>query len=154
MKYSTSVLSALALAVTEVIAFPHALFDLAERSGNVKTLGEITAAIESIKEKRQTTFITPGFDAATQYVSNQGDHAFVPPNFAAGDQRGPCPGLNAMANHNYLPHNGIATIQQFITGTNQVFGMGLDLAAFLAVYGAVIDGDGVQWSIGKALGSS
>lgn len=47
-----------------------------------------------------------------------------------------------------LPHNGVGTIQQFIQGTNQVFGMGLDLAAFLAVYGAVIDGDGLEWSIG------
>jgi hypothetical protein len=35
----------------------------------------------------------------------------------SGDQRGPCPGLNAMANHGYLPHNGVATVQQFIDGT-------------------------------------
>jgi len=41
----------------------------------------------------------------------------------AGDARGECPGLNAMANHGYLPHNGVATIQQFVTGTAQVFGM-------------------------------
>lgn len=40
--------------------------------------------------------------------------------------------------HNPL---GVGTISQFISGTNTVFGMGLDLAAFLAVYGAVIDGD-------------
>lgn len=36
------------------------------------------------------------FDAASQYISTTGDHAFVPPG--PGDQRGPCPGLNAMAN--------------------------------------------------------
>lgn len=48
----------------------------------------------------------------------------------------------------YLPHNGIATIQDFITGTYDVFGMGLDLGAFLAVYGAVIDGNVAAWSIG------
>jgi hypothetical protein len=29
-----------------------------------------------------------------------------------------------------------------------VFGMGTDLATFLAVYGAVMDGDLVSWSIG------
>lgn len=43
------------------------------------------------------------FDPVKQLVDVTGKHAFVPPNFAAGDQRGPCPGLNALANHNYLP---------------------------------------------------
>lgn len=48
----------------------------------------------------------------------------------------------------YLPHNGVATITQFIEGTTGVFGMGVDLSTFLAVYGAVFDGDLVSWSIG------
>jgi len=65
--------------------------------------------------------LPPPFDAAQQHVSTTGQYAFVPPG--SGDARGPCPGLNAMANHGYLPHNGIATIQQFVTGTYQVFGM-------------------------------
>jgi len=43
-------------------------------------------------EKRQTPVSIPPFDAASQYVSNQGQHAFVPPG--PTDQRGPCPGLN------------------------------------------------------------
>jgi hypothetical protein len=68
-------------------------------------------------EKRQTPVSIPPFDAASQYVSNQGEHKFVAPG--PTDQRGPCPGLNAMANHNYMPHNGIATIQQFIDGTEK-----------------------------------
>lgn len=88
----------------------------------------------------------PPFDAATQYVSNQGTHKFVAPG--AGDARGECPGLNALANHGYLPHNGVATIQQFIDGTNAGFGMAKDLGGFLAVFGALIDGDGAGWSIG------
>ncbi|KAI4154341.1 MAG: hypothetical protein LQ340_001735 [Diploschistes diacapsis] len=86
------------------------------------------------------------FNAELQYVSNAGAHAFVAPG--EGDQRGPCPGLNAMANHNYIPHNGIATIEQFMNGTYEVFGMGVDLGALLAVYGAVQDGDLTSWSIG------
>lgn len=53
-----------------------------------------------------------------------------------------------MANHGYLPHNGVATIAQFTQATQQVFGMGADLAVFLAVFGAVVDGDGSSWSIG------
>ena len=87
-----------------------------------------------------------GFDASAQYISNKGANAFVAPG--PNDQRGPCPGLNAMANHNYLPHNGVATISQFVTQTNKVFGMGLDLGLFLSTYGAVVDGNGVSWSIG------
>jgi len=52
-----------------------------------------------------------------------------------------------MANHGYLPHNGRATVQQFINSTMSVFGMGLDLSTFLAVYGAVVDGNLLGWSI-------
>lgn len=51
-------------------------------------------------------------------------------------------------NHNFLPHNGYATIAQFLDATMNVVGMGPGLAGFLAVYGAVIDGDGGSWSIG------
>jgi hypothetical protein len=54
----------------------------------------------------------------------------------------------AVANHNFLPHNGYATIDQFIEATNSVVGMGPGLGAFLSVYGAVIDGSGLAWSIG------
>jgi hypothetical protein len=35
------------------------------------------------------------FDAASQKVDVSGAHAFNPPG--SGDQRGPCPGLNALA---------------------------------------------------------
>lgn len=61
--------------------------------------------------------ISPGFDASKQYISTSGANQFVAPS--STDLRGPCPGLNALANHNYIPHNGIATIQQFIDGTTQ-----------------------------------
>ena len=55
---------------------------------------------------------TPKFDAEAQRVSTTGKHAWKAPG--KNDQRGPCPGLNALANHGYLPHNGIGTIDQFI----------------------------------------
>ena len=58
-----------------------------------------------------------------------------------------CPGLNALANHGYIPHNGVATIQQFIDGTFKGFGMASDLATFLAIYGSVVDGTLTGWSI-------
>jgi hypothetical protein len=56
--------------------------------------------------------VEPSFDAAAQYVDTTGEHAWKAPG--EHDQRGPCPGLNALANHGYLPHNGIGTLDQFI----------------------------------------
>jgi hypothetical protein len=58
---------------------------------------------------------TPKFDAKAQYVDTTGEHAWKAPGET--DQRGPCPGLNALANHGYLPHNGIGTLDQFIDAT-------------------------------------
>ncbi|KAM3415965.1 hypothetical protein BST61_g9455 [Cercospora zeina] len=91
-------------------------------------------------------FTPPPFNAEQQRVPNTGANQFIAPG--PGDERGPCPGLNAMANHGYLPRNGIASIDQFIQGTNRVFGMARDLADFLARYGAFVDGNGTHWSIG------
>jgi hypothetical protein len=53
-----------------------------------------------------------------------------------------------MANHGYISHNGVATINQFIQGTYDAFGMGMDLGGFFAVYGAVFNGGLTSWSIG------
>lgn len=79
--------------------------------------------IEQSREKRQG-----GFDADAQRISTSGQYKFVPPG--SGDLRGPCPGLNALANHGYLPHNGYTSLTQAVEATNKVFGMGVDLATF------------------------
>jgi hypothetical protein len=75
------------------------------------------------------------------------------------DQRGPCPGLNTLANHGCtsfssvpivyhinltlldIPRNGIATIGQIQAGTQALFNMGADLGALLATGGAIDGGD-------------
>ncbi|KAM0545827.1 hypothetical protein ACHAPJ_011154 [Fusarium lateritium] len=101
----------------------------------------------SRKEKRAATF-----NAKEQRISVSGKHAFVPPNFKAGDQRGPCPGLNALANHGYLPHNGVADMNNIIEATNTVYGMAIDLGGFLAVYGTAIDGNPVSLNPGYSIG--
>ncbi|KAM3071057.1 hypothetical protein ACMFMG_009964 [Clarireedia jacksonii] len=147
MKYALS-LAAMALFATGALAFPASMFDITMNEDEKRNLASLAAQIEAGVQKRAGTPLAPGFSASQQYVSNKDEHAFVAPNFAAGDQRGPCPGLNAMANHGYIPHNGVATITEFIQGTYDVFGMGLDLGAILAVYGAVFDGDLTSWSIG------
>lgn len=136
-------LSSLALAA-QVSCFPHLAMD------------SMTEAIrDQALEKRQTAppqgagalpLVPPPFDAKAQRIDVSGQHKFIAPG--PGDQRGQCPGLNALANHGYLPRNGVATIQQFVDATTSVFGMGADLALFLSTYGAVIDGSLTSWSIG------
>lgn len=95
MKYSL----VFAAQAASVMAFPALVEELAKRQS--------TAAPDLVSY----------FDASLQYVSTTGEHAFVAPNFEAGDVRGPCPGLNAMANHGYLPHNGVGSHTDFIAGT-------------------------------------
>lgn len=115
----------LALAAQQVSAFPAFLSEafLHGRAAEPDP-GLIDSPCPHMAElmKRQAPGVTPPFNAAQQYVSNTGSYAFVAPG--PNDQRGPCPGLNAMANHGYLPHNGVGTIQDFITGTGTAFGMG------------------------------
>lgn len=57
------------------------------------------------------------------------------------DQRGPCPGLNTLANHGYIPRSGIVTVAQAIAGSAQLFNMGADLSAFLAGGTVLFAGD-------------
>ena len=117
MRYSTAIVGALAFCASEVVAFPAAAIEFAARAEHdASARRDIEAAVAKLQAQRRA----PGFNAAEQYVSTHGEYEFVPPNAPNtrnGDQRGPCPGLNAMANHGYLPHNGVATIQQFIDGT-------------------------------------
>ncbi|KAJ3739987.1 hypothetical protein DFH05DRAFT_1463546 [Lentinula detonsa] len=117
---------------------------LAARNASNSSLADAYHSAHPPVEER-----TVAFDAALQHVSTTGQHAFAPPG--PGDFRGPCPGLNAMANHGYIPRKGIATIEQFVQGTYEVFGMGKDLALILSAYGALIDGEilPLSFSIGK-----
>ncbi|KAK5130761.1 hypothetical protein LTR08_001706 [Meristemomyces frigidus] len=71
-------------------------------------------------------------------VDVAGVHTWQAPT--TGDQRGPCPALNALANHGYLSRDGVVTPAHVITAINSVFGMGLDLATILATMGVVFAG--------------
>ncbi|KAI9710835.1 MAG: hypothetical protein M1828_002033 [Chrysothrix sp. TS-e1954] len=93
------------------------------------------------------------FDPKDQLVSTTGQNAWASP--AADEIRGPCPGLNAAANHGYLPRSGIASIEETISGLGAAYNMSPELAAFLAAYAIALDGNVVQgvWSIGGPLPS-
>ncbi|CZR54569.1 uncharacterized protein PAC_04453 [Phialocephala subalpina] len=72
---------------------------------------------------------------------------------AASNIRGPCPGLNAAANHGYLPRNGIATIEQTISGLEALYNMDPILGAALSAYAVATGGNVLEgvWSIGGPL---
>ncbi|PQE18747.1 hypothetical protein CJF32_00006490 [Rutstroemia sp. NJR-2017a WRK4] len=142
MKFATAA-AVLAFATTEVAAFPSFAAEYAEKLAQAQAGRRSTLSRDPKRVQKRVTF-----DPASQYVSTVGEHAFVPPNFEAGDVRGPCPGLNAAANHGYIPHNGVGTIGDFTAGTNAAFGMSLDLGLFLGIYGSVFDGNLLGYSIG------
>lgn len=57
---------------------------------------------------------------------------------------------------NFIPHNGVATIGQFINASIDVFGLGNDIASLGAIYGTVIAASGnlIHMSIGQAPNSA
>lgn len=71
-------------------------------------------------------------------IADEG-HPYVAPG--PGDIRGPCPGLNTLANHGYLPHNGIVSPDQLVLAVWEGLSMSPDLAAILTVAGFVFKGD-------------
>ncbi|KAF1970232.1 Cloroperoxidase [Bimuria novae-zelandiae CBS 107.79] len=74
------------------------------------------------------------FKPKEQRIDVSGDHKFIAPDFST-DYRGPCPALNALANHGYIPRNGIASVEQIVKASTEVFGIEKDFATFTATYG-------------------
>ncbi|CZR51721.1 uncharacterized protein PAC_01598 [Phialocephala subalpina] len=67
-------------------------------------------------------------------------HQFVAPGPL--DIRGPCPGLNVAANHNFLAHDGITTFNELVDAQQNLYSVGYDLATLLAALGLTLtDGD-------------
>ncbi|TEY35481.1 hypothetical protein BOTCAL_0589g00030 [Botryotinia calthae] len=68
------------------------------------------------------------------------DHQFIAPK--STDIRGPCPGLNAAANHNFLARDGITTYNELVDAQQNLYNVGYELANLLAVLGLTLtDGD-------------
>merc|ERR1711967_19987 len=85
----------------------------------------------------------PGNGKGGYQVPAPGDtaHQFEAPNYDT-DIRGPCPGLNAAANHHFLAHDGITTFNELVDAQQNVYNVGYDLATLLALLGLTLtDGD-------------
>ncbi|KAF7296002.1 Cloroperoxidase [Mycena kentingensis (nom. inval.)] len=77
-------------------------------------------------------------DRATKRIPDAA-HPFKAPG--PNDQRGPCPGLNTMANHGYLPRNGIVSFEDLVNGMIEVFNIDLDFGAFIAAGNMLMKGN-------------
>ncbi|KAF8519990.1 Chloroperoxidase [Hysterangium stoloniferum] len=63
--------------------------------------------------------------------NDQGVHAYQPPN---GALRSPCPALNTLSNHSYLPHDGKnITFSKIVTALQEGFGLSYGFAIFMAI---------------------
>lgn len=151
--------STLAIAALPLAAAIPALLDLDRRTTPLSALRAAKRDVEPVE--RQPLFLTgrpntgnppAGFDAEAQYVdvSPGSGHEFQAPGDT--DLRGECPGLNAAANHGYLPRNGIASIPETVDGLAAAYGLAPDLSLFLTAVSIALSGDPVAetWSIGGA----
>ncbi|KAK7543779.1 Chloroperoxidase [Phyllosticta citricarpa] len=111
----------------------------------------LSEALDLVKKHRNTKRLSLLSDL-TSPVETTGDHAFRAPDFEAGDQRGPCPGLNVLANHGYIARDGVTSFLEVVTAINEVLGMGLELATVLGVMGTVWTGNPLSLNPGFSIG--
>ncbi|KAF9448598.1 aromatic peroxygenase precursor [Macrolepiota fuliginosa MF-IS2] len=102
------------------------------------TREELDAALPSLEFKLPAP--TPG---ALNYTGikliHDGAHPWVAPG--PDDMRGPCPGLNTLANHGYIPHNGIVSPAQIIAGIQECYNMENKFASFITYAAHLVDGN-------------
>ncbi|OBZ70178.1 Aromatic peroxygenase [Grifola frondosa] len=72
------------------------------------------------------------------------DHAFSPP--LPGDSRSPCPALNTLANHGFLPHDGRnMSVAQLVKAVEEGYNISAPFAWVLAAGGVMRCGKGGNW---------
>ncbi|CAA7263571.1 unnamed protein product [Cyclocybe aegerita] len=115
-----------------VVAFPSyaSLAGLSER--------ELDAILPTLELREPALPPGPLKDTSAKLVNDKA-HPWKP--LRRGDIRGPCPGLNTLASHGYLPRNGIATPAQIINAVQEGFNMENDLAIFVTYAAHLVDGN-------------
>jgi hypothetical protein len=82
----------------------------------------------------------PGSQIGNVLVPDPNDTAHQYQDPPPGAFRGPCPGLNAAANHGFLSRDGIVTFNELVAAQQNVYNVGYDLAVVLATLGVGLDG--------------
>jgi len=147
MKASTFFAGAAALySATPALAFPSTMPDLsaAEMREFRQLADKITQQFGTLKAESQHAERGDIFMGTK--VETTGEHEYQAPK--KGDLRGPCPGLNILANYGYINRSGYDTTPNIILAATRVFNMGIDLATFITGFTAVVAGDVLTLSIG------
>ncbi|RMZ66270.1 oxidase [Pyrenophora seminiperda CCB06] len=145
MKFSFAILTTTLLSGNALVnAFP--ALDARNLAG--LTPERLSAALRKVDELRHSKRLLVD---VRKPISVTGNHAFQPPSRV--DERGPCPGLNALANHGYISRNGITSFAEVVTAINQVMGMGLELSLILGIMGTVWTGNPLSLDPGFSIGA-
>jgi hypothetical protein len=132
MKRLTECLVLVIALVSRVTAFPayHSLAGLSRE--------ELESILPELKVAPPEDPPGPPADTSAKLV-NDAYHPWLP--LAKGDIRGPCPGLNTLASHGYLPRNGIATPAQIINAVQEGLNMDNAIAKFVTYAAFLVDGN-------------
>ncbi|KAF9032969.1 aromatic peroxygenase precursor [Panaeolus papilionaceus] len=83
---------------------------------------------------------TPGpLNDTSAKLVNDAAHPWRP--LRVGDIRGPCPGLNTLASHGWLPRDGIATPSQIMLAVQEGFNMNFGTALLVTYAAFLVDGN-------------
>lgn len=137
-----------ALLLNGVVAFPHIAQMVKEREvAERQTTPQLAAFPEFPGAPTHAAYNK--FDAEAQLLDVTGEHEFRAPG--PNDIRGPCAGLNAAANHGYIPRSGIMTAEAINTGLWEAFSLDKTATIFLQTATMFFDGDPIsgKWAIGR-----
>ncbi|KAJ3560007.1 heme-thiolate peroxidase [Leucocoprinus birnbaumii] len=101
---------------------------------------ELDRIIPTLQAREPASLPPPMKFNGTKLV-NDAQHPWKP--LKPGDIRGPCPGLNTLASHGYLPRNGIASPSQIIGAVQEGYNMDPSFATFVTYLGHISNGNQV-----------
>ncbi|KAE8222688.1 hypothetical protein CF319_g4159 [Tilletia indica] len=132
--------AAVLLSTTALVAnaFPHLADDWSYRSLAGLRADDINQIIARQAIVGALPAPSPQTNTAAKLV-NDAAHPYKAPSATA--QRGPCPGLNTLANHGYLNRSGIVTPQAIVQAVQAGYNMAQPLAVFLAWGAHLVDGN-------------
>ncbi|KAH7104010.1 heme-thiolate peroxidase [Auriculariales sp. MPI-PUGE-AT-0066] len=80
----------------------------------------------------------PVEDVSMKLVNDK-DHEFREPR--ATDARGPCPGMNSLANHGYISRTGVAEPAEMVTAVQEAYNMGWNIGTFITYASLLVEGN-------------
>jgi hypothetical protein len=138
--------------VAGTLAFPANHLANLEKRGLLSGILDLTSGLLQGVERDLENVLSALDPFTNKAIDVTGDHAFQAPS--STDQRGPCPGLNALANHGYIHRSGVVSLIDAVAGMHQVYNMGVDLALVLAIMGVVWTGNPVSLDPSFSIGGN